>query len=648
MMICPAYAASYAIAPIPDWVQAVDAPQQLSINPESASAMLLYDKQILTGARHVNFTHEVSQALTMVGVSDISEIDISFNPAYQTLNLHRVAVIHQGQVRDLTASVPVRVIQREESLSDRVQDGVSTALISIPNVQVGDRVELAYSVDGVNPVFGQRHFGIVGINSSRYIEKQSVRIIAPASQPLVVQPFRQSQPIAASKKGANLEYRYDQQHIDAVVLEEDSPVWDAGYSWISYSAYPDWKSVIDWGMKLYQPASSQHPKFEALYQDLAKQAKTPAQFVALALAFSQQQIRYLGLEFGENSHRPHDPELVLERRFGDCKDKTLLLVSLLRRHGLEAAPAIVSTNMRDGMRYVTPTLSLFNHVITRVKLADQTYWLDATRQYQNSPVDKIGQLDYGYALVLAPQQVGLERMYPQANIEKSLELDEHHYIKSFDQPVEVELTTKYYGNEAEYFRYQMNNQSIRKLSQDYLAYFTQAYPSAELAQPVRFEDDLQRNIMTMKESYRITDYWKTSNRYRSSPVYLLGFMNAVNRPKMTQRKTTLQLSPPRLLTSRVYIHYPEPVPLMNLADPTEITAPGLSYKAMDRYQDNVYMHQAELKIERPWIEAEQVQEMASQYKKIRQLWEFNLTFPNDYGQHERKLLLNEYRLKAAE
>lgn len=67
MMVCPVHAASYTIAPIPEWVQAVAAPQQLSINPESASAMLLYDKQILTGARHVNFTHEVSQALTMVG-----------------------------------------------------------------------------------------------------------------------------------------------------------------------------------------------------------------------------------------------------------------------------------------------------------------------------------------------------------------------------------------------------------------------------------------------------------------------------------------------------------------------------------------------------------------------------------------------------
>ena len=51
--------------------------------------------------------------------------------------------------------------------------------------------------------------------------------------------------------------------------------------------------------------------------------------VVAALEFVQSEIRYFSVSLGENSHRPASPDIVLKRRYGDCKDKSLLLMTLL-------------------------------------------------------------------------------------------------------------------------------------------------------------------------------------------------------------------------------------------------------------------------------------------------------------------------------
>ena len=84
--------------------------------------------------------------------------------------------------------------------------------------------------------------------------------------------------------------------------------------------------------------------------------------------FVQDDVRYVGVEIGENSHRPHTPAWVLDRGFGDCKDKSLLLVSLLRAAGLEAWPSLVHASAGQRLPKSTPSPDVFNHAIVQVAL----------------------------------------------------------------------------------------------------------------------------------------------------------------------------------------------------------------------------------------------------------------------------------------
>src|SRR5262249_48764088 len=53
-------------------------------------------------------------------------------------------------------------------------------------------------------------------------------------------------------------------------------------------------------------------------------------------------VRYTGVEFGESNLVPQFPNETLKRKYGDCKDKAALLVTMLRAAGIPAYLALLS------------------------------------------------------------------------------------------------------------------------------------------------------------------------------------------------------------------------------------------------------------------------------------------------------------------
>lgn len=96
------------------------------------------------------------------------------------------------------------------------------------------------------------------------------------------------------------------------------------------------------------------------------------------LRFVQSKIRYMGIELGSSSYIPNAPRTILQRRFSDCEDKTVLLISLLRAIGISAHPVLVNTDKTAFLHNTLPGLTQFDHVITQLTMSGKTYWVDPT------------------------------------------------------------------------------------------------------------------------------------------------------------------------------------------------------------------------------------------------------------------------------
>jgi hypothetical protein len=171
-------------------------------------------------------------------------------------------------------------------------------------------------------------------------------------------------------RGAPAELRLDEGSGVAVVsgslpaqrpielaLDERGPLLQYGWG-----ASADWPAVGAW----YRDLVSQVPRGSAAVRALAERVAAGARgrlAVERLLAFVQREVRYVAVEVGVGGYRPGMPEEVLSRRWGDCKDKALLLVDLLAAVGIDARVALVRASESGDVDADFPAPDQFNHLV---------------------------------------------------------------------------------------------------------------------------------------------------------------------------------------------------------------------------------------------------------------------------------------------
>ncbi|HEX7181288.1 MAG TPA: DUF3857 domain-containing protein [Thermoanaerobaculia bacterium] len=159
------------------------------------------------------------------------------------------------------------------------------------------------------------------------------------------------------------------------------------YAWGEPSG---WEGVGRW----YERLVAEVPRGAGPVRDKAREiaAGQPGKREKLEalLAFVRKQVRYVAVEVGIGGYRPHSPQEVLARRWGDCKDKAFLLIDLLREAGIEAYPVLILSSEDDRVDRDFPSAGQFNHAIVAVPadglglsaddpVANSYLFLDATQ-----------------------------------------------------------------------------------------------------------------------------------------------------------------------------------------------------------------------------------------------------------------------------
>jgi hypothetical protein len=80
-----------------------------------------------------------------------------------------------------------------------------------------------------------------------------------------------------------------------------------------------------------------------LADSITSQAANGREKVRLIFKWVQKNIKYIAIEDGDNGFVPREASLVLKRRYGDCKDKTSILVAMIRSQGLKASFAWIGS-----------------------------------------------------------------------------------------------------------------------------------------------------------------------------------------------------------------------------------------------------------------------------------------------------------------
>lgn len=123
------------------------------------------------------------------------------------------------------------------------------------------------------------------------------------------------------------------------------------------------------------------PELRAITDSLVKDLPEPRQRAQAIYRWVQQHIKYVAFEEGMEGFVPREANLVCTRRYGDCKDMSSILMSMLRTAGLPAYFAWIGTRSLP-YDYTTIHLPICdNHMIAAVQLDTGFVFLDGTDSY---------------------------------------------------------------------------------------------------------------------------------------------------------------------------------------------------------------------------------------------------------------------------
>jgi hypothetical protein len=312
---------------------------------------------------------------------------------------------------------------------------------------------------------------------------------------------------------------------------------------------------VNWALPLYKPKSAPSPALAHQIEQWRTALPGNEERLMAALQFVQDKVRYTGIEMGPYSHMPNQPSLVFERRFGDCKDKSLLLATILNALGIEAFPALANTNARQTVAEFQPSPYAFNHVIVQAKCDGQTYWLDPTITLQRGSLSSHYNPEFGRALVIRDGSNELAEIPQSTPSAPTIVIKDIYTLEPDQQAAQLEVTTTCHGKDADDMRYQLARTSLTELGRMYLNYYANIDSDIEQLGPPKADDDPGTNTVTITEKYRIPRFWNDGERQFGA--YRID--EEMTKPNITRRNAPLALTTPVNIAESIEVHLAAPL-----------------------------------------------------------------------------------------
>ncbi|MGH7981478.1 MAG: transglutaminase-like domain-containing protein, partial [Limisphaerales bacterium] len=275
-----------------------------------------------------------------------------------------------------------------------------------------------------------------------------------------------------------------------------------------------------------------------------------------------------------------DPSTVFSRRFGDCKDKSLLFVAIVRALGFQAFPVLVNSTVGRAIYDWQPGASDFDHCIAVVQCYGHAWWLDPTMTCQRGPLSAHYLPAYGYGLIIAPGTTALTAI-PQTTGLPETTTTEYFHVGLLTDPATLKVVTLARGEDADVLRATFATVKQTEIENTYTHYYSDTYPDIKMAAPIQVADDEGQDSFQTTESYTIDKIWtqpKKGIREYECQFYPGVIAGLFKKPVDTDRAQPLGIDFPEHQILRAEVTLPGPWP--QGADQKTVTDPAFTFQKL--------------------------------------------------------------------
>jgi len=329
--------------------------------------------------------------LTQKGKDDRDSLSFHYMLPYNQVSVEKVEVIRGSQ------TIPVDLAKQSRTQVESGQMGSNiynpnskTLTVQIPDLLPGDILHYVIREKTMKPYIPNTFSEYFVLQSTSPVLDYRVIVDAPASRPLqsVVVKDEVKGTITASqtKSGDRVVYEWRARNVPRVFEEPGMPPMFTVVQRILVSTTPAWKDISQWYWNLCQPhLEKTTPGMIAKVKELTANLKDDDAKIRALYYYVAHQIRYMGLttETDAPGYEPHDVNITFDNKYGVCRDKAALLVTMLRIAGYNARPVLFYVGPKKDAEVPN---NYFNHAIVGVEFKPGDYMLmDPTDENSRDP-----------------------------------------------------------------------------------------------------------------------------------------------------------------------------------------------------------------------------------------------------------------------
>lgn len=338
--------------------------QQIRVSPDSQEQYTAYRVKILAPEGLVT-----------------GNVAVAWIPDSDEITVHALRILRGDQIIDVLKNVKFHAVERDDEADLQALNGVMVARLHAPGLQVGDELEFAVTMRRKDTVFQNRAGWPLQMPINAAPGAYRVRVLWSDGVAMRWQATPDLGQVTPIRAGGQHELLYELRDPAASLAADGAPARFNLRRTVAFSAFANWGELSNAYAPLVEAAATLKPDSPVAREadKIAKASDDLAVRAEAALALVQDQIRYVYIGLNGGGYRPASADETWERRFGDCKAKTVLLLALLRRLGVAGEAVLVNAQGLDGTDQRLPTPGEFDHMLVRAVIEGKTYWLDGSR-----------------------------------------------------------------------------------------------------------------------------------------------------------------------------------------------------------------------------------------------------------------------------
>ncbi|MFZ2384837.1 MAG: DUF3857 domain-containing protein [Candidatus Omnitrophota bacterium] len=352
-----------------------------------AGALVLFAREsveISPDNREISDCHYAVKILNQRGKEEFSEARIEYDSTYEKIKLEFARVIKPGGSVAEVGGRHLRDVSKY--LNFPLYSNARVLIISFPEIAEGAVIEYKFRTTRNELLAGKEFVTHYPLQSSEPVLSADFSLRLPPGREANIKLLNTSfnnfgaelAPQISREKDAVV-YKWSFRSIPQIIPEPQMPPSAEVNPAVLISSFTSWQQIFNWWDKLSRTKIICDQAIRRQMKEVLRKSRSEEEKAGAIYNYCARQIRYVAVEYGQAGYEPHKAGDIYRNKYGDCKDQSVLLVTMLREAGLKAWLVLIPTRDTYNLNVDFPAV-IFDHCIAAVELNGRLIFMDPTAE----------------------------------------------------------------------------------------------------------------------------------------------------------------------------------------------------------------------------------------------------------------------------